>query len=112
MLASVHNYRHLIGPAEQSRLAAKAERGAKPSTVLMAELWTAASGRDLVTFVEGALTDCQPRHSSQSRAALTPSSRECAARSGCCCGRCRPHYRKRLANRVSDTSIVYLIMIG
>lgn len=52
-LADVHAYRHFIGPAEQQRLAAKAERKGRTRTVLMAELWTSARGTQVVVFVEG-----------------------------------------------------------
>ena len=52
-LADVREHRHFVGPEEQQRLIAKAERKGRTHTVLLAELWLSARGTEVVLFAEG-----------------------------------------------------------
>jgi hypothetical protein len=52
-LAMVREYRRFVGPAEQERLVAKAERKGRTQTVLLAELWLSARGTEVVLFAVG-----------------------------------------------------------
>lgn len=54
-LAQVREYRRFVGPAEQERMVAKAERKGRTRTVMLAELWLSATGSEVVVFIEGGL---------------------------------------------------------
>lgn len=52
-LADVREHRHFVGPEEQQRLIAKAEKTRRTQTVVLAELWVSARATEVVVFVEG-----------------------------------------------------------
>ncbi|MCB2176690.1 MAG: hypothetical protein KQH57_12830 [Actinomycetales bacterium] len=52
-LAKVRDYGRFVGPTEQERLVAKAEKRRRTHTVLLAESWVSARGTEVIMFAEG-----------------------------------------------------------